>query len=450
MGLIKIKKGWDIPVSGEPEQVISKSKEPKRIALIGYDYIGLKPKIEVSVGDKVKLGQLLFSDKTMPGVRYTSPGSGKVVSINRGKRRVFESIVIELQGSEEITFASFNKDRLKELDREKVKSLLIESGLWTALRSRPFSKVANPEIIPHSIFITAMDTNPLAPSIEKILQGSEESFNNGTAVITKLTGGQVFLCKSPGLDMPVENFPGLSVEEFSGPHPAGNVGTHIHFLDPVGLKKTVWHIHVQDVIAVGKLFTSGKIPVERIISLAGPAVKNPRLLKTRIGAAIADITAGELKQGEKRAVSGSLLSGRPASGTLAFLGRYHQQVSVLPEGGRREFLGWLKPGLNKFSLKNVFLAKLFRNKKFAFTTSVHGGERAVVPIGSYEKVMPLDILPTFLLRSLIVDDIEETEKLGCLELDEEDLSLCSFVCPSKIEYGPILRRNLSRIEKEML
>jgi len=450
MGLIKIKKGLNIPIVGEPKQVIGKSCHPKRVALMGYDYIGLKPKIEVSVGDSVKLGQNLFFDKKMPGVMYTSPGTGKVISINRGERRVFESIVIDLEGKEEMTFDPYDKDRLDKLDRGKVKSLLIESGLWTSLRARPFSKVANPEITPHSIFITVMDTNPLAPSIEIILQGKTEPFNDGLKVISKLTDGKVFLCKAPDLNIHCDAIAGLSIEEFTGPHPTGNVGTHIHFLDPAGLKKTVWHINVQDVIAIGKLFTSGRIPVERIISLAGPSVKNPKLLKTRIGASIEEIIDGELKQGENRVISGSVLSGRRASGVLGFLGRYHQQVSVLPEGRNREFLGWMGPGLNKFSIKNIFLSKLFKHKTFTFTTSLHGGKRAIVPIGSYEKVVPLDILPTFLLRSLIVDDIEEAEKLGCLELDEEDLALCSFVSPSKIEYGSILRRNLTLIEKEIV
>ncbi len=455
MRLIKIKKGLNVPIAGEPEQVISEGNPSKKVALIGYDYVGMRPTLEVSVGDRVKLGQLLFTDKKTGGVKYTSPAGGKVIAINRGKKRVFESLVIECDQKEnEMIFDSYKDDQLAGLDREKVKTNLIESGLWTALRARPYGKVANPVETPHSIFITAMDTNPLAPSVEKILEGNEKAFINGLTVISKLTEGKLFLCKSPGASIPVPELDSLSlsVEEFSGPHPAGNVGTHIHFLDPVHRNKTVWHISAQDVAAVGKFFTTGKIPVERIISLAGPSVKKPRLFKTRIGACMESITRDELtlieNEGDNRVVSGSVLSGRTAAGSVAFLGRYHQQVSVLKEGGKRIFFGWLSPGLNLFSIKRILLSSLFPRKKFKSTTAVTGGKRAILPIGSYEAVVPMDIIITYLLRALMVEDIEEAENLGCLELCEEDLALCSFVSPSKIEYGPVLRRNLTIIEKE--
>jgi Na+-transporting NADH:ubiquinone oxidoreductase subunit A len=295
-----------------------------------------------------------------------------------------------------------------------------------------------------------MDTNPLAPDMGKILAGNEISLIDGIRVISNLTEGNLFINKSPDLDLPDIKLNPLLVTNFSGPHPAGNAGTHIHFLDPVNLHKSVWNINLQDVLAVGKLFTTGKIPVSRIISLAGPGVIKPRLLKTRIGGSIDDITRGELIVGKKRILSGSVLSGRQATETVNFLGRYHQQISVLGEVGKREFLGWLKPGLREYSVKNVVLSKMFRKRKFDFTTDKHGEERGIVPIGSYEKVMPLDILPTFLLRSLVINDVEAAQKLGCLELDEEDLALCTFVCPSKIEYGSVLRRNLEQIEKEHL
>ncbi len=448
MGLIKIKKGLDIPICGEPEQEIYKKENIKKVALIGYDYIGIKPAFAVSVGENVRLGQLLFWDKKMPCVKFTSPGTGKVIAINRGPKRVFESIVIELKGTEELTFDYFSQDQLKSLEIEKVKSILIESGLWTSLRTRPFSKVANPETKPNSIFVTAIDTNPHAPLIEKIINRNKKDFVNGLVVLSKLTSSRLFLNKAKGANIPIAGLDSLSVEEFSGPHPAGNVGTHIHFLDPVHINKIVWYVNAQDVIAIGKLFLTGRIFVERIISLAGPSVKKPRLLQTRIGASINDIIEGELKEQENRVISGSILIGRDALGTTEFLGRFHQQVSVLKEGRKREFLGFLNPGFNKFSAMNIVLSRFFKHKKFDLTTSLNGGERAIVPIGIYEKVMPLDILPTFLLRSLIVDDIEQAEKLGCLELDEEDLALCAFVCPSKIDYGSILRRNLIMIEKE--
>jgi Na+-transporting NADH:ubiquinone oxidoreductase subunit A len=284
----------------------------------------------------------------------------------------------------------------------------------------------------------------------RILAGNERSLINGIRVISNLTDGQLFLNKSPSLVIPEIKLGLLSITNFSGPHPAGNAGTHIHFLDPVSLHKSVWYVNLQDVLAIGRLFTSGNIPVDRIISLAGPAVHKPRMVKTRIGASIEDITRTELKDGKNRIISGSVLSGRQARESVAFLGRYHQQISVLPEGGKREFMGWLKPGFKEFSIKNVVLSKLFKNRTFDFDTDSHGEERGIVPIGAYEQVMPLDILPTFLLRSLVIGDTEEAQKLGCLELDEEDLDLCTFVCPSKMDYGSILRKNLIQIEKEYL
>ena len=448
MGLIKIKKGLDLPITGEPKQEISDGKAPGKVAVIGDDYVGMKPTMEVAVGDRVKLGQVLFTDKKTPGIRYTSPGAGKVVEINRGAKRHFQSVVIELDGDEEVAFESYPENKLESLTREEVTLQLIESGLWTSLRARPFSKVANPEVTPHSIFVTAMDTNPLAPSLEKILAGNEANFQAGLKIVSKLTEGKVFLCKAPGTNIPTNGVANLSVEEFAGPHPAGNVGTHIHFLDPVHHNKTVWHVGAQDVAAIGRLFTTGKLNVERIVALAGPAARNPRLIRTRLGAALEDVTSGELKDGENRVVSGSVLSGRTASGPYAYLGRFHQQISLLSEGNQRKFFGWLSPGFNTFALKRILLSSLVPHKKYDFDTALYGGPRAIVPIGNYEKVMPLDILPTFLLRALAVDDVEEAENLGCLELDEEDLALCTFVCPSKIDHGANLRRLLTIIEKE--
>jgi Na+-transporting NADH:ubiquinone oxidoreductase subunit A len=451
MHLTKIKKGLNVPISGAPEQSISPGNPAKKVALVGFDYVGMKPTMAVKVGDHVKLGQLLFTDKKMAGVNYTSPASGTVTAINRGAKRVFESIVIDCDGKEEeITFDSVEENRLLVLDPEKIKTPLIESGLWTALRARPFGRVADPAGTPHSIFVTAMDTNPLAPSVEKILKGQETDFKNGLKVISKLTPGKLFLCKAPGASIPTVELDSLSVEEFAGPHPAGNPGTHIHFLDPVHRGKTVWHIDAQEVAAVGKFFTTGKIPVERFIALAGPSVKNPRLIKTRIGASIDELVAGELVENgaEKRVISGSVLSGRTAAGTLAFLGRFHQQVCALEEVQKRVFFGWLSPGLNLFSTKRILLSSLFPGKKFNFNTDVNGGKRAVYPSGSYEAVMPMDFEITYLLRALMAKDLEEAENLGCLELCEEDLALCSFVSPAKIEYGPVLRENLTTIEKE--
>ena len=447
MGIFKIKRGLDLPITGSPEQTISE-KHVKTVAVLGPDFIGMKPTMAVKVGDKVKLGQLLFTDKKLQSVKYTANGSGTITAINRGERRVLQSVVISLEGNEEITFDSFNENELLSLSREKIVKQLVDSGLWVSLRCRPFSHVANPEVNPHSIFVTAIDTNPLAPSVEKILEGKEGSFKNGLKIISQLTDGKVFLVKKLGENIPSIQNEKISVEEFAGVHPAGNVGTHIHFLDPVNSNKEVWHVGAQDVVAIGDLFTSGKINVERIVALSGSEVKNPRLLRTRMGASIKELTEGELTENESRVISGSVLHGRESDDNLDYLCRYHQQISVIPEDRERKFLGWLKLGSNQFSVKRSYLSSFFPNKKFKFTTNSNGEPRAIVPIGSYEKVMPLDILPTFLLRALAVDDIEESENLGALELDEEDLALCSFVCPSKIDHGKNLRRVLNLIEKE--
>ena len=420
----------------------------KKIALLGNDYVGLKPTIEVNVGESVKLGQLLFTDKKMPGVKYTSPASGKVVEINRGEKRVFLSMVIEVGGSDEINFNSYSETELPTLTTDVIKEQLLESGLWTSLRERPMSKVANPNITPKAIFITAMDSNPLSPSIEKIVEGNEANFKNGVRLISKLTDGTIYLCKEEGAKIPEPSVHNLHVQEFGGKHPKGLAGTHIHMLHPADRNNQVWYLNVQDVVAIGQLFTTGKINTERIITLAGPSVKEPRYIKTNIGASLSDIIEGEVKDSENRVISGSVFYGRTSKKVENYLGRYHQQITVIEEHSTRDFLGWVKPSSKLFSVKKVLLSSISPSKKFDFNSALNGGERAIVPSGSYEQVMPLDVLPTFLLRALAVDDVEEAEKLGCLEMDEEDLALCTYVCPSKIDHGINLRRNLTLIDKE--
>ena len=448
MGVIRIKKGLDLPITGEPQDTIDESKKVRKVAILGNDYVGLKPTLLVTVGEKVKLGQVLFTDKKSPLIKFTSPGSGTVVEINRGEKRIFLSLVIELEGSDELTFNNYSESSISSLKVDEIKTQLIDSGLWTSLRERPFSKVANPEISPKAIFVTAIDSNPLSPSIEKVLEGNESNFKNGLRILSKLTDGNLYLCKDEGAKIPEVQLHNLNVQEFSGVHPKGLPGTHIHFLNPVNRTNQVWYINAQDVAAVGELFLTGKINVKRTVALSGPAVKNPRYLRTRIGASLQDLTSEELNDSENRIISGSVLYGRASADVESYLGRYHQQISVIKEHNERDFLGWVKPSLKLFSIKNVLLSSLTPKKKFNFNSAINGGKRAIVPSGSYEQVMPLDILPTFLLRSLEVDDVEEAEKLGCLELDEEDLALCTYVCPSKIDHGINLRRNLTLIDKE--
>ncbi|MFI4848192.1 MAG: Na(+)-translocating NADH-quinone reductase subunit A [Gimesia chilikensis] len=447
--MITIKKGLDLPIAGEPSALIENGPQVRSVALIGPDYIGMKPTLAVEVGDTVKKGQLLFSDKKIEGVIYTAPAAGKVTEINRGAKRVFQSLVIELAGEEEETFTSYEEGQLASLTREQVTENLLQSGLWTSLRTRPYSKVPSPESTPHSIFVTAIDTSPLAPPPEVVLSEEPRAFSQGLQVLKSLTEGKLYLCKAPGTNLPGCDLDFVTVEEFGGPHPAGLPGTHIHYLDPVSEKKTVWYINYQDVIAIGKLFTTGQLYNERVISIAGPVVKNPKLVKTIMGASLTDLTDGNLEEGVDRIISGSALAGRAADGPFAYLGRYALQVTALEEGTHRDFLGWMGPGFNKFSVVPVFASSWTgKGKKVPFTTSTEGSKRAMIPIGTYEKVMPLDILPTFLLRALITEDTEQAKLLGCLELDEEDLSLCTFVCPGKYNYGSLLRDNLTKIEIE--
>ena len=447
--MIKIRRGMDLPISGSPEQVIHDGPKVNSVAVVGFDYVGMKPTMAVKEGDRVKLGQLLFTDKKTEGVCFTAPASGVISAINRGERRVLHSVVIDIDGDEQETFAQYGAAELEQLERSAVVDNLVKSGLWTALRTRPYSKIPSPAAdVPNSIFVTAMDTNPLAADPALIIAERSDDFANGLKVLKRLTDGAVHLCHAEGSQVAGGEVAGVQVNSFAGPHPAGLAGTHIHFVDPVSVKKTVWTIGYQDVMAIGALFTTGQLDTRRVIALAGPQVEKPQLLRTRLGASLSDLTAGQLKAGENRVISGSVLSGRNAAGDFAYLGRYHSQVSVLLEGRMREFFRYLSLGGNRHSAMPIYLSSLNKGQTFDFTTNTNGSERAMVPLGNYEKVMPLDILPTQLLRSLIVGDTETAQKLGCLELDEEDLALCTYVCVGKYEYGPILRDNLTRIEKE--
>ena len=443
---IKIKKGLNIPLAGPPEQTISAGNEIRSVALLGPDTIDLKPRMEVREGERVRLGQVLFSDKQNPGVVFTSPGSGIVTAINRGERRVLQSVVIDLDGDDAETFDQWPADQLSKLSRQQVSDNLLASGMWTAFRTRPYSKIPVPGSEPASIFVTAIDSNALAADPAIIIARSSEAFSEGLQVLATLTDGPVYVCTAPNSGVAVPDEEKYRHAEFSGPHPAGLVGTHIHFLDPVNEKKCVWHIGYQDVIDIGRLFTTGRLPVERVVSIGGPMVRNPRLVETRVGASTSDLMHGEKTGDAVRVVSGPVLSGHRASGWAAYLGRYHNQVCVLQEGSPREFLSYMRPGTNKYSATRAYVAHLLRRNSFALTTTQNGSPRAMVSIGSFERVLPLGLLPTPLLKALLVTDTDGARELGCLELDEEDLALCTFVCNGKYQYGRHLRRNLYEIE----
>jgi Na+-transporting NADH:ubiquinone oxidoreductase subunit A len=436
----------DIPLSGEPEQMIGTGNSVSTVALLGPDTIGLKPRMEVREGEYVRLGQALFTDKQNPGVRFTSPGSGTVTAINRGERRVLQSVVIQLDGDDAEEFESFPSDQLAALSGQQVRQNLLESGLWTALRTRPYSKIPEPDATTHAIFVTAIDTNPLAADPAVIIARDAEAFGHGMQLLSALTDGSIYLCTA--VDSGISKPAGDRFEhaEFGGPHPAGLAGTHIHFLDPVSEHKTVWHIGYQEVIAIGKLFVSGRIPVERVIALGGPLITKPRLIVTRLGANTSELVHGEIEGRTVRVISGSVLAGHRAAGWAAYLGRYDQQISVLQEGSPREFLSFMRLGIQKFSSGRAFAGHLFHRGSFPLTSSQNGSPRAMVSIGSFEAVMPLDILATPLLKALLVGDTDSARELGCLELAEEDLALCTFVCNGKYDYGPHLRSNLLEIE----
>jgi Na+-transporting NADH:ubiquinone oxidoreductase subunit A len=443
---IKIKKGLDIPIKGEPEKTIEDGAEVNTVAAVATDVSGIRPRMAVQVGDKVRLGQVLYHDKRNPEVPFTAPGAGEIIAVNRGARRALQSVVIRLEGDDAESFKSWNASELDTLDAQDVRSNLIASGLWTTLRTRPFSRIPAPDATPSAIFVTAIDTNPLAVDPAFLIAKDPEVFDNGLKVLSRIADCPIYLCTAPesGISCPhPEQFHHV---EFEGPHPAGLVGTHIHFLAPVSKTRTVWHIGYQHVMAFGRLFTTGRLPTERMITLCGPMALRPRILRTRIGASTADLLKGETAPGNLRVISGSALGGHRAAGPLAYLSRYQTQLTVLEEDRSREFLAWMLPGTDRYSLTRTFASTLLRRDAFNLTTTQNGSPRAMVSTGAFESIMPLDVLATPLLKALLVEDTDRAQELGCLELAEEDLALCSFVCNGKHDYGAYLRMNLTEIE----
>lgn len=456
MGLHQSRKGLDLPISGAPKQEISAAPAVSRVAVIADDFPGMKPRFLVNEGDFVRRGQPLFEDRKQKGVVHTSPGAGTIVAIHRGPRRALQSVVIELSEGENSDapeferFQSYSGVAPAALSSESARKLLLESGAWTHLRTRPFGHTPAPDQVAAAVFVNAMDTNPLAADPQRIIEGDLAAFDAGLHVVSKLTTGKTFLCVPQGATFPRGLGAPVQVEEFAGPHPSGTVGYHIHTLFPAHRGRVVFTITYQEVIAIGHLFLTGQVYVDRVVALGGPAAANPRLIRTRTGASIQQITERELSTSEPvRAISGSVLSGSAAVlEEYAFLGRRDTQISLLKEASQREFLGWMALGAEKFSTIPTFLSKFLGKTSFNFTTDTHGSSRAMVPIGMYERVTPWDLLPTHLLRALLVGDVEMAEKLGALELDEEDVALFTFVCPGKINFGLILRANLERMFAE--
>ena len=443
---IKIKKGLNIPIKGEPEKTIEDGAEVKTVAAVATDVSGIRPRMAVQVGDKVRLGQVLYHDKRNPEVPFTAPGAGEVIAVNRGARRALQSVVIRLEGDEAESFKSWEPSQLETLDPEEVRGNLIASGLWTTLRTRPFSRIPEPGASPAAIFVTAIDTNPLAIDPAFFIEKDPESFDNGLKVLSRIAECPIYLCTAPDSGIECPHPEQYHHVEFDGPHPAGLVGTHIHFVMPVGKTRTVWHIGYQHVTAIGRLFTTGRLPTERLITLCGPMALRPRVLRTRIGASTVELLRGETAPGNLRVISGSALSGHRAAGPLAYLSRYQTQLTVLEEDRSRDFLAWMLPGVDRYSQTRAFASTLLHRDRFNLTSTQNGSPRAMVSTGAFESIMPLDVLATPLLKALLVEDTDRAQELGCLELAEEDLALCSFVCNGKHDYGAYLRMNLNEIE----
>lgn len=434
--MIKISKGLDLPISGKPSTIITDKPKNSSVAVLGNDFVGMKPTMLVKVGDQVKAGDKLFEDKKNTGVFYTSPAGGEVKSINRGEKRKFLSIEIDISNNEE--FKTFNKAN----DTNEIKELLILSGLWNAFRTRPFNRTPAIDDTPNALFINCCDTNPLSVDPFEIINNDKDHFDEGLDLISRLFDCDVHLCyQNINFDISNNN---INYHCFKGPHPAGLSSTHISKIHPVNSSKTVWTINFQDVISLGYLNVNNKIRSHKLVSIGGPGVYEPSLLEVRIGGNIDEITAGKVKP-DSRIVSGSIIYGHTSEGVMNYIGYYDSQISILPDEVNEIFMNWLMPGFDLHSKLNVFISSFIKPKEYIFNTSIGGGDRAIVPIGSYEEVVPMDILVTQLLKAMVVGDVEMAVDLGMLELVPEDLALCSYVCPSKYDYSSILMDNLNKL-----
>ncbi len=446
---IRIKKGHDLRIAGKPEKVIRSLAAPQQLKIEPLNFPGIKAKLLVKEGDVVKLGSPLFFDKLHPPVKFTAPGGGKISGIRFGDRHRIEEIILDLSAEEgAVDFGAHDSNAISNLSASDIKENLLESGLWPVLRQRPFSKIADPATEPKAIFISAKRTAPFAPDIEFLLTKNSAGFQTGLDILAKLTPGKVNLV-IPENSNSVSLTEARNVELYSisGPHPAGNVGIQIHHINPIKAGDIVWYLDVQEVMAIGQLFSSGKLPVEKIICAGGSSLAKQHYLKIRRGMLLKDILKDNPISGEARIISGDVLTGK-AVGLENSLGFYDEIVSVIPEGRKRQFLGWLKPGWDTYSLSNTFFSRLRPQKDAVLTTNRNGGVRAIVPFGNWESVLPMDILPNYLVKSTLARDIDDMEKLGIYECDPEDFALCAFACTSKQEVSRIIEEGLEFIEAE--
>ncbi|MEM7082055.1 MAG: Na(+)-translocating NADH-quinone reductase subunit A [Pseudomonadota bacterium] len=442
-----LKRGLDLPIEGQPIQQLKTAPDVRAVGLLGDDYLGLKPRLAVEEGDRVGAGAPIFAHKDTPTAPVTTPISGRIAQINRGFRRRLVSVVVERDDTapEPLRFDRVGNDNTSAGVIEK----LCAAGLWSSFRTRPYSKVPDPASRPAALFVTALDTEPLAPDPTIAIESGADAFARGLHAVAALYDVPTYLCQAPGERLPGGDAPGVTPVGFSGPHPAGLAGTHIHFLHPPSAEHPVWTVGYQDVIAIGHLLTTGTLRAERVVALGGPLVKSPRLIRTLAGASLRDVLRGEYDDSvSTRLISGSVLSGRASrDGEAQYLGRYAQQITVIEEDRQQNVLGWIRPMPSKYAVQPV-LGSALSKKRFPLTSNLNGGRRAMVPLGTFEELMPQDFLPTQLLRALLVMDTDVAQALGALELDEEDVALAGFACPAKYEYGLALRDCLTRIEKE--
>jgi Na+-transporting NADH:ubiquinone oxidoreductase subunit A len=446
--VFKIKRGLNIPLKGKAEKVIKKASDSQYYAVKPIDFHGMRTKLVSKVGDKVKVGTPLFYNKLQPGVQFTSPVSGEVVSVNRGERRKILEVVIE--NDQKFDYEDFGAQDPSQLERDHIIEKMLQSGLWPVIRQRPYSTVANPEDKPKSIFISAFDSAPLAPDYDLIVKGEDQNFQKGIDALKKLTEGTIHLNVNADYP-PSEVFTkakGVQLNHFTGPHPSGNVGVQINKLDPINQGDIIWYVYPQDVIAIGRLFDKGIYDVSKVIALTGSEVKKPLYYRFVKGASIKNIVDGNVKDGELRYISGNVLTGKKIN-SEGYLGYFDDQVTVIPEGKYYEFLGWAKPGFKKYSTSRSFWSWLQPSKRYRIDTNLKGGERAYVVSGEYEKVFPMDIYPVQLIKAILIEDIELMEKLGIYEVDEEDFALCEFICTSKTPVQSIVRKGLDLMREEM-
>lgn len=447
--VIKLKKGLDIKLKGEAENVVKNIEKCSLYAIKPTDFRSLTPKLVAKVGDQVKAGDVLFINKYRPDIKFTAPVSGTIEAVTRGERRKLLEVVIKTD--DQIQYRDFGATDVNKLSRKEIIEKLLDSGTWPMIKQRPYDIIANPEDMPKAIFVSGFDTAPLAPDFDVTLTDEVLALQAGIDCLKVLCGKNVNLNLREGTPSTsvFTKLKNVEVNYFSGPHPAGNVGVQIHHLNPINKGETVWIVNAMDLVIIGRIFTSGKFDARKMIALVGSEVEKPAYYKTIVGAQIGSIVKGKLKnQVHQRIISGNVLSGDKVS-EESYLGFYSNLITVIPEGDDYEFLGWATPGFNKFSISKSFPSFLFPNKKYSLNANYHGEERAYVVTGQYEKVLPMDILPVYLIKAILAEDLDKMEQLGMYEIAPEDLALCEFVCTSKTPVQQIVEQGIELMMKEL-